>query len=294
MDEEIVYNIHDAFINQDFDYLYDVIDYYNEHYDEDVIFHMLELTMDQITNEYETDEYIDKFDKMLNYLLNNININRVSTSGLTPAYVMIIIILRNIKGRWGDDPENYFQFIDKFFDNYVDMSAGSPSINNLLTIEPDDEYNIVWCKTEIKRMIDYKKSEVMKKDQTSSFISELGQDSGHDSAFKHLDLDTMSKIYGYIKTPNPDVYDKSMMEYEMDPLVKSEQRLAFAKGLEDPDSNIKIDEEDLIQDIGEHISSHRPYPYVQKRYLQQTKPKNKKARKFAKRTIKNRRRRNRY
>lgn len=48
MDEEIVYNIHDAFINQDFDYLYDVIDYYNEHYDEDVIFHMLELTMDQI------------------------------------------------------------------------------------------------------------------------------------------------------------------------------------------------------------------------------------------------------
>ena len=36
--EEIFHNIHDAYINRDFDYFYEIIDYFTEIYNEDVIF----------------------------------------------------------------------------------------------------------------------------------------------------------------------------------------------------------------------------------------------------------------
>ena len=70
--QEIFYYIHDAFMNEDFEYFFDVIDYYNENYNEDVIFHILELVMNQITNEQNDEDSIHRFNELLNYLLKEI------------------------------------------------------------------------------------------------------------------------------------------------------------------------------------------------------------------------------
>ena len=262
--EEIFYYIHDAYINRDFDYFYEIIDYYNEIYNEDVIFHMLSMFMNKITQ--EDDDY-DVFNELLNYTLEKIDINRVSTSGYTPASIMIIEILKNIRGRWGEDPEDYFQFIDILFNQYVDMNAGFPSLNDIIRIKPREEQNIAWCKNEIKKMIDFKKSENMKQAQALSFTSSLNPSLGNNSLLQNLDLDTITKIYGYIKTPKPEIYDKSDKEYKLDPLLKAKQRLAYAKGFSDPNSHIRFREDHLRDDIGELVSKHRPYPSVQKRYM---------------------------
>ena len=225
--EEIFYYIHDAFINKDFEYFFEVIDYYNENYNEDVIFHMLELLMNQIVE--ENDDY-DKYNELLDYLLEKIDINRVSDSGFTPASIMIITIFKNIRGRWGEDPEDYFQFIDSLFKQYVDLDAGNPSINKLLKHEQDDEPNTTWCKDQIKQMIDSKKSETMKQGQALSLTSALNPISGVDSSVNYIDLDTLSKLYGYLETPKPEIYDKSDKEYKFDPLLKSKQKLSLTRG----------------------------------------------------------------
>ena len=308
--EEIFYWIHDAFINRDFDYFYEVIDYYNEIYNEDVIFHMLSMFMNKITQ--EDDDY-DVFNELLNYTLEKIDINRVSTSGYTPASIMIIEILKNIRGRWGEDPEDYFQFIDILFNQYVDMNAGFPSLNDIIRIKPREEQNIAWCKNEIKKMIDFKKSENMKQAQALSFTSSLNPSLGNNSLLQNLDLDTITKIYGYIKTPKPEIYDKSDKEYKLDPLLKAKQRLAYAKGFSDPNSHIRFREDHLRDDIGELVSKHRPYPSVQKRHMLEDeneriadylntieqygmgkRSKGKHSKNFAKRTQKNRRKKNRF
>tara|TARA_Y100001958_G_scaffold144713_1_gene122802 strand:- start:819 stop:1781 length:963 start_codon:yes stop_codon:yes gene_type:complete len=286
--QEIIYYIHDAFMNKDFEYFFDVIDYYNENYNEDVIFHILELVMNQITNEQNDEDSIHRFNELLNYLLKEIDINRVSDSGYTPASIMITVIFKNIRGRWGADPEDYFQFIDSFFKQYVDLDAGNPSINELLKHEPDDNDNTIWCKDQIKEMIDFKKSETMKQGQALSLTSALNPTSGVDSSVNYIDLDTLSKLYGYLETPKPEIYDKSDKEYKFDPLLKSKQKLSFAKGFTDPKSHIQIEDHFKKEDIGRLISSLRPYPSVQERMMIEDKPKTKKTRKFAKRSIKNR------
>ena len=60
--QEIFYYIHDAYINRDFDYFYEIIDYYTEIYNEDVIFHMLSMFMNKITQ--EDDDY-DVFNEII-------------------------------------------------------------------------------------------------------------------------------------------------------------------------------------------------------------------------------------
>ena len=272
---------------------------------------MLEMFMDKITD--EDDDY-DVFNELLNYTLEKIDINRVSTSGYTPASIMIIVILKNIRGRWGEDPEDYYQFIDILFNQYVDMNAGFPSLNDIIRIKPREEQNIAWCKNEIKKMIDFKKSEIsenMKQAQALSFTSGLNPNLGNNSLLQNLDLDTITKIYGYIKTPNPNIYYKSIMEYNADPLLKAKQRLAYAKGFSDPNSHIRIKEDHLRDDIGKLVSKHRPYPSVQKRHMLEDENERiadylntieqyginkhgKKSKKFAKRTQKNRRKKNRF
>ena len=58
------------------------------------------------------------------------------------------------------------------------------------------------------------------------------------------------------------------MEYNMDPLLKAKQRLAYAKGFSDPNSHIRIKEDHFQRDdIGKLVSKHRPYPSVQKRHM---------------------------
>ena len=108
------------------------------------------------------------------------------------------------------------------------------------------------------------------------------------------------------------------MEYNMDPLLKAKQRLAYAKGFSDPNSHIRIKEDHLRDDIGKLVSKHRPYPSVQKRHMLEDEneriadylntieqygmgkrsknkhSKNKYGKNFAKRTQKNRRKKNRF
>ena len=108
------------------------------------------------------------------------------------------------------------------------------------------------------------------------------------------------------------------MEYNMDPLLKAKQRLAYAKGFSDPNSDIHIKKDHLRDDIGKLVSKHRPYPSVQKRHMLEDEneriadylntieqyemgkrskgksSKNKHGKKFAKRTQKNRRKKNRF
>ena len=69
----------------------------------------------------------------------------------------------------------------------------------------------------------------------------------------------------------------------------------FAKGFSDPNSSIDIGEVDLRDNIGRYVSRHRPYPSVHllnSRDKSRDKPKT--IKKFAKRTLKNRRKRNRF
>ena len=283
---EIFNYIYDAFISRDFDYFYKVIDYYNENYNEDVIFHILEICMNKITDEGND---ADIFNELLNYLLEKIDINRVSDSGYTPASIMITIIFKHIRARWAGDPEDYYQFIDILFNQYVDMNAGEPSINNILEITEPGQSNTNWCKNEIKKMINFKKSEIsenIKVAQAKSLVSSLNPVLGIDSPLNLLDIHTMDKLYNSMILPKSDISRKIIDEYTLDPLVKAKQRLAFAKGFSDPNSSIHIGEVDLRDNIGNLVSRHRPYPSVQKRFMLENKPKTKKSRKFAKRTKK--------
>ena len=57
--------------------------------------------------------------KLLKNTLEKIDINRVSTSGYTPASIMIIEILKNIRGRWGEDPKIIFNLLIYFSINML-------------------------------------------------------------------------------------------------------------------------------------------------------------------------------
>lgn len=293
----MMYYIHEAVISSDFNLLYDVVDYYSENYDEDIIFHLIDIIINKITDDYTSNSDIINYNELFNYLVSKIDINRVAPEAqLTPAHLMLIVIFKNIRGKWSDyEPEDFYQFIELFFSKYVDMNAGNPSINQFLTIDPDEHGNDKWCKNEIKKMINKVKSEKMNIKQKLSFVSNLNPNLGIDSPLNYLDQDTMSKLYNYIPTPSIDIDERHNEEYNLDPLLKSKQRLSLAKGFSDQNSYINIREDHLKTDIGNHVSSHRPYPSVQNRYIQQSQPQpKKKSRRFAKRTIKNRRRQNRY
>lgn len=243
--------------------------------------------------------YHDDLFEFFVYAINSINLNQIYyrnnfMSRNTIAVNYINWIMNQISGRNGDNPELYRPYINAIFNNYIDMDAGQESINDLLEITEPGISNENYCKNTIQQMIDDKINKENMYRQSKSLVSSLNPALGADSPLNYLDIDTISKIYGHIKTPKSDIEKKIDNEYKLDPLVKAEQKLAFAKGFSDPNSSIYIGEVDLKDDIGELVSRHRPYPSVQKRYMLENKPKTKKSRKFAKRTKKNRRKRNRF
>lgn len=175
------------------------------------------------------------------------------------------------------------------------MDAGEVSINDLLEITEPGISNINWCKNTIKKMINDKISEDNMYRQSKSLVSSLNPALGMDSPLNYLDIDTMKELYNSMILPRPDIEKKIIDEYTQDPLVKAKQKLAFAKGFSDPNSSIHIREDHIRDDIGNLVSRHRPYPSVHRRFMEdklRNKPKT--TRKFAKRTLKNRRKRNRY
>ena len=232
------------------------------------------------------------------YAINSINLNEIyvdydARSMNTIAVNYINWIMNQISGN-GDNPEIFRPYINAMFDNYIDMDKGDMSMNDLLEITEFGMTNINSVENIIRKMINDKISEDNMYRQSKSFISGLNPVLGIDSPLNNLDIDTMNKLYNSMILPKPDIEKKINDEYTLDPLVKAKQKLAFAKGFSDPNSSFHIREHHLRNDIGNLVSRHRPYPSVQKRFMLENKPKTKKSRKFAKRTRKNRRKRNRF
>jgi len=236
--------------------------------------------------------------------INSINLNQnlpdipeapyEDVGSYTIASNYISWIKHEISGRHGEDPEIFRPYINAIFDTYIDMDAGEVSINDVLEITEPGITNENWCKNTIRDMIDDKINKENMYRQSKSLVSSLNPVLGMDSPLNYLDIDTMDKLYSSMILSKPDISRKINNEYTLDPLVKANQKLAFAKGFSDPNSSVKIREDHLRDDIGKYVSRHRPYPSVQKRFMLENKPKTKKSRKFAKRTTKNRKKRNRY
>ena len=258
---------------------------------------IIELTLHNIYN-YNSDDLFEFFV----YAINSINLNQTfpdydTLSEFTIASYYIQWIFNEISGRWGSDPELFRPYINALFDTYIDMDAGEISINDILEITNPGLTNDNWCKNTIRKMINDKIGEENMHRQSKSLVSGLNPVLGMDSPLNFLDLDTYRKLYNSMILPKPDIEKKIIDEYTQDPLIKAEQKLAFAKGFSDPNSSIRIREDHLRDDIGELVSRHRPYPSVHRRFMEdrlRNKPKTKKLKKFAKRTLKNRRRRNRF
>lgn len=292
---QINVEIHNAIVRNDIDMLHFILENIirNDNIEafKDLI---IELTFINTNNIYSNDLF-----EFFVYAINSINLNQIYVdydfmSMNTIATYYINWILNQIIGRNGDDPELYRPYINALFDTYIDMDAGEVSINDLLEIKEPGISNINWCINTIRKMINDKISEDNMYRQSKSFVSGLKPVLSVDSPLNYLDIDTMNKLYNSMILPNPDIEKKIIDEYKQDPLVKAEQKLAFAKGFYDPNSSIHI-REDHIRDIGNLVSRHRPYPSVHRRFMEdKLKDKPKTTRKFAKRTLKNRRKRNRY
>lgn len=227
------------------------------------------------------------------YSINSINLNEIyvdydDRSMNTIAVIYINWIMNQISENEYYDPEDFRPYINAIFDNYIDMDKGDMSMNDLLEITNKNSVENI-----IRKMINDKIGEDNMYRQSKSFISGLNPILGIDSPLNYLDIDTMNKLYSSMKMPKPDISKKIIDEYTFDPLVKANQKLAFAKGFNDPNSSINI-RENHLRDISKFVSSMRPYPSVHRRFMLENKPKTKKSRKFAKRTRKNRRKRNRF
>jgi hypothetical protein len=249
-----------------------------------------DLTFNNIFN-YNRDDLFEFFV----YAINSINLNQTfpdydTLTSFTIASYYINWIIEQTGVRWGVDPELFRPYINALFDTYIDMDAGKVSINDLLKItEPHRLSYKNRSKKTIRKMIDDKFAEDNMYRQSKSFISGLKPVLSVDSPLNLLDIETYRKIYDSLILPKPDIERKIPYEYTEDPLVKAEQKLAFARGISDPSSSIRITENHLRDNISEHISSHRPYPRVHMRYREdKLRNKSKPTRTFAKRTIKNR------
>ena len=293
--EQINIEIHNAILHNNIDMLHFILENIIRNNNiEAFIDLIIDITYENVYN-YNTDDLFEFFV----YAINSINLNQIHVdydrlSMDTIASYYIQWIFNQIIGRWGNDPELFRPYINALFDTYIDMNAGEMSINDLLEITEPGITNINWCKNTIRKMIDDKIGEENMYRQSKSFTSNLNPILGIDSPLNYLDIDTMNKLYSSMILPKPDIEKKIMDEYKLDPLVKAKQKLAFAKGFSDPNSSIRIREDHLRDDIGNLVSRHRPYPSVHKRYMLEDKPKTKKSRKFAKRTKKNRKKRNRF
>lgn len=292
---QINLEIHNAILHNNIDMLHFILDNIIRN-------NNIEAFIDLIIGLTYHNTYYDHSDDLFEffvYAINSINLNQIyadyefmSTNTIAVNYINWI--MNEISGRNGDDPELYRPYINVLFDNYIDMDAGQVSINDLLEITEPGISNENYCKNIIKKMIDDKIIKENMYRQSKSLVSSLNPVLGMDSPLNYLDIDTMNKLYNSMILPKQDISRKIDNEYTLDPLVKAKQKLAFAKGFSDPNSSIRIREDHLRDDIGNLVSRNRPYPSVQKRFMLENKPKTKKSRKFAKRTRKNRRKRNRY
>lgn len=307
---ELHIEILNAINSEDFDMLYFILENIirNNNFDE-IDFFMIQITRIAIEEkDYNNIELYNKYFDFFIEIINSVNLN-IRLYGeyegryikYTPALIYIKFILNAISGRpsIADDPEDYRPFIYALFNTNIDMDAGAVSINDLLEITEPGITNINWCKNMIRNMINEKFAEDNIYRQKKSVRSSLNPVLGMDSPLNYLDIDTMNKLYSSMKMPKPDISKKIIDEYTLDPLVKANQKLAFAKGFNDPNSSINIREDHLRDDISNFVSSMRPYPSVQKRYMLENKSKTNKSKtnkskKFAKRTKKNRKKRNRY
>lgn len=307
---ELLIEILNAINSEDFDMLYFILENIIRNNNFDVIdFFMIKITSIAIEEkDYNNIELYNKYFDFFIEIINSVNLNiiyihtdRGRYIKYTPVLIYIKYILSAISGRpnIADDPEDYRPFIYALFNTNIDMDAGAVSINDLLEITEPGITNINWCKNKIRNMINEKFAEDNIYRQKKSVRSSLNPVLGMDSPLNYLDIDTMNKLYSSMKMPKPDISKKIIDEYTLDPLVKANQKLAFAKGFNDPNSSINIREDHLRDDISNFVSSMRPYPSVQKRYMLENKSKTNKSKtnkskKFAKRTKKNRKKRNRF